>query len=59
MSGRSILVLGGSTSRDMAADFMQSVLPLGPQENVSNQWAAKTKKTEGYRLFPAIGRTHH
>ena len=54
MSGRSILVLGGSTSRDMAADFMQSVLPLGPQENVSKQWAAK--KTEGYRLFPAIGK---
>ena len=54
MSGRSILVIGGSTSRDLAADFMQSVLPLKLQQNVSNQWTAK--ETEGFRLFPAIGK---
>ena len=54
MLGRSILVIGGSTSRDLAADFMQSVLPSGPQENTSNLWAAK--KREGYNLFPNIGK---
>ena len=55
MSGRSILVIGGSTLRDLAADFMQSVLPLNKlQQNVSNQWIAK--ETEGFRLFPAVGK---
>ena len=55
MSGRSILVIGGSTLRDLAADFMQSVLPLNKlQQNVSNQWTAK--ETEGFRLFPAVGK---
>jgi hypothetical protein len=53
-SGRSVLVLGGSTSRDLAADFMQMVLPSPQRLIVAQEW--KRSGTEGYALFPAINK---
>lgn len=53
--GKSILVIGGSTSRDLAADFMQAVLPLDLQRTVQNQW--ESTNAQGYQLFPRIGKT--
>eukprot|EP00978_Attheya_sp_CCMP212_P008934 scaffold21095_cov29-Attheya_sp.AAC.1 len=49
-AGKSVLVIGGSTSRDLAADFMHAVLPLKLRHNVSLAWNASS--LQGYELFP-------
>ena len=53
-AGKSVLVIGGSTSRDLAADFMHAVLPLELRHNVSLAWNASS--VQGYELFPPIGK---
>ena len=53
--GRSILVLGGSTSRDLAAECMRIVLPPSQAEHVSNSWNASG--VQGWELFPRSGKT--
>lgn len=52
-AGRSILVIGGSTSRDLAADFMQAVMP----PNIRNQIAASWEQSgvQGFQLFKKYG----
>jgi hypothetical protein len=52
--GRSVLVLGGSTSRDLAAYFMRMVLPPQQRNEVTKQW--KNSHYEAYKLFPARGK---
>eukprot|EP00581_Thalassiosira_minuscula_P017794 CAMPEP_0183723348 /NCGR_PEP_ID=MMETSP0737-20130205/14945_1 /TAXON_ID=385413 /ORGANISM="Thalassiosira miniscula, Strain CCMP1093" /LENGTH=385 /DNA_ID=CAMNT_0025953609 /DNA_START=257 /DNA_END=1414 /DNA_ORIENTATION=- len=49
-SGKSILVIGGSTSRSLAADFMRFVLPRDLRDGVASAW--KESSVEGYELFP-------
>jgi len=53
-AGRSVLILGGSTSRDLAADFMQMVLPPSQRGAILNAWQANN--TQGHELFPASGK---
>jgi len=53
-AGKSVLVIGGSTSRSLAADFMHAVLPPELRNNVSLAWHKYT--VEGYQLFPASGK---
>jgi hypothetical protein len=53
-AGKSILVIGGSTSRDLAADFMQMVLTPDIRSNVTRSW--EEANVQGYQLFPAVGK---
>jgi hypothetical protein len=48
-AGKSILVIGGSTSRDLVGDFLQVVLPSHTRHNVSNAWRGSS--SQGYQLF--------
>eukprot|EP00977_Amphora_coffeiformis_P028034 scaffold34685_cov183-Amphora_coffeaeformis.AAC.14 len=53
-AGKSVLVIGGSTSRDLAAYFLRMVLPPHQRDEVTRRWNAN--HTEGYQLFPPIGK---
>ena len=52
---RSVLVLGGSTSRDLAGEFMRVVLPPSTTHAVQRSWTSS--RVESWELFPAIGKT--
>lgn len=53
-AGKSVLVIGGSTSRSLAGDFMRSVLPPDLRHNVSLAW--NKSAVQGYQLFPSVGK---
>ena len=53
-AGKSVLVIGGSTSRDLAGDFMHAVLPPELRHNVRLAW--NKSAVHGYHLFPGIGK---
>jgi hypothetical protein len=52
--GRSVLVLGGSTSRDLASYFLRMVLPPQQRNEISKRWLESGR--EGYALFPSTGK---
>jgi len=53
-AGKSVLVIGGSTSRSLAGDFMHAVLPPEFRHNISLAW--NKSAVQGYELFPSIGK---
>jgi hypothetical protein len=57
--GRSVLVIGGSTSRDLASFFMRMVLPPQLRNEVTKKWKNSTNGREYVYepMFPSSGKT--